>query len=250
MKEEVTIEGLLISLGLHVGSAFSQILTLLSTRLYIVDLCGNTKSKISTSTNTGTVKLFFDMKSISILVFLTTVITTLADPVCIEAILSTIAYIPALTTHNGACPTATPGAYDLAPNKAGCCQSDLRIKTVGIKGAACCPCGAFCTGFFPQMAEWTENAAGALFIASPTTANPTLITTTAVATTGTSSNGQSLSGETTTITPMSTANISVATSNAMNATAGNTGGAASLGREGGMVWAGAWWLFGLMGVWL
>jgi hypothetical protein len=81
---------------------------------------------------------------------------TLADPFCIEAILSTIKYQPALTAHNGACPTATPGAYSLAPNGAGCCPSDVKIKTVG-EGAACCPCGALCTGFFPDMLEWSES---------------------------------------------------------------------------------------------
>jgi hypothetical protein len=82
----------------------------------------------------------------------------IADPVCIDAILSTIPYSAALTTHDGGCPTATPEAYDLAANNAGCCHSDLRIKTLGSKGAACCPCGAECTGFFPNLLDWTEEA--------------------------------------------------------------------------------------------
>jgi hypothetical protein len=88
----------------------------------------------------------------------TSIMSTFADPVCIQAILSTIPYKAALTTHNGACPSATPGAYDLASNGAGCCPSNVRIRTLGKLGAACCPCGALCTGFFPDMLDWNESA--------------------------------------------------------------------------------------------
>ena len=108
------------------------------------------------------------MRIPSALLLLITATTTLADgPVCIEAILSTTTYQAALTAHGGACPSATPGAYYLAPNGAGCCPSSLSVKTVGSLGAACCSCGALCTVYFPTMQNWNEN--GGQSIAPPCT---------------------------------------------------------------------------------
>src|ERR1700759_464944 len=98
------------------------------------------------------------MKSSQVLAILSTGFApALAQSACNGKVHSTVGYTAALSAQNGACPTATPGAWSLAHNGAGCCQSGQQIHTVGESGAACCPCGAACTGFFPEMIGWNEN---------------------------------------------------------------------------------------------
>jgi hypothetical protein len=79
------------------------------------------------------------------------------DMACMMPPRSTVGYSAALSPHGGACPTATNGAWSMANNAAGCCQSGSQIHSVGKLGAACCPCGAFCTGFFPDQLDWNEK---------------------------------------------------------------------------------------------
>jgi len=96
---------------------------------------------------------------------------------CIQAITTTISYLPALTLHNGACPTnSARGIEYYAIGSAGCCTSSATAKTLNTKGVACCPCGAFCTGYMPEVQDWTTDAAGALIVSTTVSGKPTQIT--------------------------------------------------------------------------
>ncbi|KAF2435372.1 hypothetical protein EJ08DRAFT_335304 [Tothia fuscella] len=91
---------------------------------------------------------------------------------CIQAITTTIAYVPALTLSNGACPSNN-AARGIEYNKVsdlGCCTAGATAKTMPIgTGAACCPCGAFCTGYFPEVQAWSTQQNGELLVQVSTT---------------------------------------------------------------------------------
>lgn len=64
---------------------------------------------------------------------------------------------------------------------------------MGVEGAACCPCGAQCTGYLPDLLEWSESGSEFLLfwwrerrlmwltakldVTPASTANPTITTT-------------------------------------------------------------------------
>jgi hypothetical protein len=73
----------------------------------------------------------------------------MAQIVCIQAIISTMTYLPALTIGaNNSCPTAKSISYYSVDGGAGCCTAGATAAKLSTMGLACCPCGAACTGEF------------------------------------------------------------------------------------------------------
>jgi hypothetical protein len=82
----------------------------------------------------------------SISLVLSLSVTSMAQVFCIQAITTTMTYLPALTLGaNNTCPTAKSISYYSVDGANGCCTAGA----TAMKSAttlACCPCGAFCTG--------------------------------------------------------------------------------------------------------
>lgn len=72
----------------------------------------------------------------------------MAQVFCIQAITTTVPYLPALTLGaNKACPTAGSASYYSVNGADGCCAAAATaVALQSTKGLACCPCGAACTG--------------------------------------------------------------------------------------------------------
>jgi hypothetical protein len=109
------------------------------------------------------------MKTQLLSLLLSTLTTTVLGQVaCVQDIHTTLAYLPALLPHatdqgnaGAPCPTIVAAGktvqYFLADNSVGCCAETATAKVLGAKAAACCPCGALCTGFFPKVLDWTAT---------------------------------------------------------------------------------------------
>jgi len=84
----------------------------------------------------------------SISLILSFVATSTAQVFCIQAITTTISYLPALTLGaNNSCPTAKSVSYYSVDGANGCCVASATAASLATtQGLACCPCGAACTG--------------------------------------------------------------------------------------------------------
>lgn len=74
--------------------------------------------------------------------------TSMAQVFCIQAITTTMTYLPALTlAADNSCPTARNASYYSVEGATGCCSAAATAVTLqSTAGLACCPCGAACTG--------------------------------------------------------------------------------------------------------
>jgi hypothetical protein len=103
---------------------------------------------------------------LSLIIALSAGIAT-AQILCIQGITTTIGYETALKPKGTSCPVnEAKGISYYSANSAGCCTSTATAKTLGTQGAACCPCGALCTGFFPPIMDWEFNTAGKSYTTS------------------------------------------------------------------------------------
>lgn len=86
--------------------------------------------------------------SITKLLFLALVANATAQVACIQAITTTMSYLPALTlAADNSCPTASNASYYSVEGDTGCCSAAATpVKLESTAGLACCPCGALCTG--------------------------------------------------------------------------------------------------------
>ncbi|TID26525.1 hypothetical protein E2P81_ATG00995 [Venturia nashicola] len=123
------------------------------------------------------------MKS-SIATLLSLVATSAAQIFCIQAITTTVPYLPALTlAANNSCPTASSAKYYSVDGAAGCCSDAATAVTLqSTAGLACCPCAAQCTGYMPKIQAWTLiddklQITGPASLTAMATSAPTAITT-------------------------------------------------------------------------
>jgi hypothetical protein len=83
---------------------------------------------------------------------------------------STTTYLPILSIHAGdECPqSALLNVHYHDEEGVGCCTQSATLTEPG-GTAACCPCGAACTGTVPSMLDWTFSAGQFVTAAIPQT---------------------------------------------------------------------------------
>jgi hypothetical protein len=97
------------------------------------------------------------MKTFSLILSL--VASSMAQIACIQAITTTMTYLPAITLGvNNTCPTAGSVSYYSVEGANGCCtDAATAASIISTQGLACCPCGAQCTGGLTSLTDYSLN---------------------------------------------------------------------------------------------